>query len=59
MPGDQLTAAATVVAYQAVTLTDLQVLLDQVEFDLREVLARERQVSDSLDSRRHRAPVGT
>jgi hypothetical protein len=50
VPGDQLTAAATVVAYQAVTLTDLQVLLDQVEFDLKEVLARERQVSDSLDS---------
>jgi hypothetical protein len=50
VPRDQLTAAAAVVAYQAVTLTELQGLLDQVEFDLREVLERERHVSDSLDS---------
>ncbi|GID32525.1 hypothetical protein [Paractinoplanes brasiliensis] len=50
MPGDPLTTAATVVAYQAVTLTELHGLLDQVEFDLEDVLARERHVSYCLDS---------
>ncbi|MEV4537729.1 hypothetical protein AB0J82_28520 [Asanoa sp. NPDC049518] len=50
MPDDQLSAAATVVAYQAVTLTDLRGLFDQVEFDLRDVLERELRLSDSLDS---------
>lgn len=50
MSGDQLTAAAAVVAYQSVTLTELQGLFDQVEFDLREVLEREVRVSDTLDS---------
>ncbi|WP_051760417.1 hypothetical protein [Herbidospora cretacea] len=50
MPGDQLSNAATVVAYQAVTLTELRDLFDQVEFDLRDVLERECRVSDTLDS---------
>lgn len=50
MPGDQLSAAAAVVAYQAVTLTELRSLFDQVEFDLTEVLERELRVSDTLDS---------
>ncbi|MET7397139.1 hypothetical protein ABZS66_27005 [Dactylosporangium sp. NPDC005572] len=50
MSGDQLSAAASVVAYQAVTLTELRGLFDQVEFDLKEVLERERRVSDTLDS---------
>ncbi|QGN49230.1 hypothetical protein GKC29_21995 [Micromonospora sp. WMMC415] len=50
MSGDQLSAAAAVVAYQAVTLTELRNLFDQVEFDLKDVLERERRVSDTLDS---------
>lgn len=50
MPADQLTAAATVTAYQAVTLTELESLLHQVDFDLRDVLERERRISDGLDS---------
>ncbi|MEU7824644.1 hypothetical protein [Catellatospora sp. NPDC049133] len=50
MSGDQLSAAAAVVAYQDVTLTELRSLFDQVDFDLRDVLERERRVSDSLDS---------
>ncbi|MFC0864982.1 hypothetical protein ACFHYQ_22055 [Sphaerimonospora cavernae] len=50
MSGDQLSAAAAVVAYQAVTLTELRGLFDQVEFDLKEVLERELRVSDTLDS---------
>ncbi|GAB3328543.1 hypothetical protein RMN56_29160 [Micromonospora halotolerans] len=49
MSGDQLSAAA-VVAYQAVTLTELRGLFDQVEFDLKDVLERELRVSDTLDS---------
>jgi hypothetical protein len=48
--GDQLSAAAAVVAYQAVTLTELRGLFDQVEFDLKDVLERELRVSDTLDS---------
>ncbi|MFI5895857.1 hypothetical protein ACIA5D_37745 [Actinoplanes sp. NPDC051513] len=50
MSGDQLSAAAAVVAYQAVTLTELRGLFDQVEFDLTDVLERELRVSDTLDS---------
>ncbi|WP_433366961.1 hypothetical protein ACQPZX_38745 [Actinoplanes sp. CA-142083] len=50
MPGDQLSAAAAVVAYQAVALTELRSLFDQVEFDLTDVLERELRVSDTLDS---------
>ncbi|NAS21804.1 hypothetical protein GT755_08920 [Herbidospora sp. NEAU-GS84] len=50
MPGDPLAAAAAVVAYQAVTLTELRNLFEQVEFDLKDVLEREHRVSDSLDS---------
>ncbi|MEU8004705.1 hypothetical protein AB0B66_26395 [Catellatospora sp. NPDC049111] len=37
-------------AYQDVTLTELRSLFDQVHFDLRDVLERERRVSESLDS---------
>jgi len=47
---DRLSAAAAVVAYQAVTLTELRGLFDQVEFDLRDVLERELRLSDTLDS---------
>ncbi|MEW2473313.1 hypothetical protein AB0875_05910 [Micromonospora gifhornensis] len=50
MSGDQLSAAAAVVAYQAVTLTELRSLFDQVDFDLKEVLEREGRISDTLDS---------
>ncbi|WP_433499790.1 hypothetical protein ACQP1K_05575 [Sphaerimonospora sp. CA-214678] len=50
MSGDQLSAAAAIAAYQAVTLTELRGLFDQVEFDLRYVLERELRVSDTLDS---------
>ncbi|WP_062346422.1 hypothetical protein [Herbidospora yilanensis] len=50
MPDDQLSAAAIVVAYQAVTLTELRDLFDQVEFDLKDVLERELRVSHTLDS---------
>nr|WP_062338843.1 hypothetical protein [Herbidospora sakaeratensis] len=50
MPGDQLSPAAAVVAYQAVTLTELHVLFDQVEFDFKDVLEREHRVSDTLDT---------
>ncbi|MFF0255785.1 hypothetical protein ACFYPW_25145 [Micromonospora zamorensis] len=50
MSGDHLSAAAAVAAYQTVTLTELQGLFDQVEFDLKDVLERELRVSDSLDS---------
>ncbi|MEV0717814.1 hypothetical protein [Asanoa sp. NPDC050611] len=50
MSGDQLSAAAAVVAYQAVTLTELRGLFDQVDFDLKDVLERELRVSDALDS---------
>lgn len=50
MSGDQLSTAAAVVAYQAVTLTELRGLFDQVEFDLRQVLERELRISDTLDS---------
>jgi len=50
VPGDRLSAAAAVVAYQAVTLTELRGLFDQVDFDLKEVLERELRVSDTLDS---------
>jgi hypothetical protein len=48
--GDQLSAPAAVVAYQAVTLTELRGLFDQVEFDVKAVLERELRVSDTLDS---------
>ncbi|GIF86063.1 hypothetical protein Cba03nite_74120 [Catellatospora bangladeshensis] len=37
-------------AYQAVTLTELRGLFDQVEFDLMDVLEREHRVSDTLDT---------
>ena len=50
MSGNQPSAAAAVVAYQAVTLTELRGLFDQVEFDLHDVLERELRVSDTLDS---------
>ncbi|RQX13723.1 hypothetical protein DDE19_25255 [Micromonospora ureilytica] len=50
MSGDQLSAAAAVATYQTVTLTELQGLFDQVEFDLKDVLERELRVSDSLNS---------
>ena len=50
MSDDRLSAAAAVVAYQAVTLTELRGLFDQVEFDLRDVLERELRLSDTLDS---------
>ncbi|MGN9809603.1 hypothetical protein ACTMSW_09620 [Micromonospora sp. BQ11] len=50
MPSDQLSAAAAVVAYQSVTLTELRGLFDRMEFDLKDVLERERRVSDTLDS---------
>jgi hypothetical protein len=49
VPGDQLSAAAAVVAYQAVTLTELRGLFDQVEFDLKDVLEREARVSGTLE----------
>lgn len=49
MPADQLSAAAAVVAYQAVTLTELRGLFDQVDFDFRDALERELRVSDTLD----------
>jgi hypothetical protein len=48
--GDRLSAAAAVVAYQAVTLTELRGLFDRVDFDLRDVLERELRVGDTLDS---------
>jgi hypothetical protein len=48
--GDQLPAAAAVVAYQSVTLTELRGLFDQVAFDLKDVLERELRVSDTLGS---------
>lgn len=50
MSDDQLSAAAAAVAYQAVTLTELRSLFDQVEFDLKDVLERELRVSNTLDS---------
>lgn len=50
MSGDPLSAAATVVAYQEVTLTELRGLVDQVEFDLKDVLERELRISETLDS---------
>ncbi|MFI7609227.1 hypothetical protein ACIBTV_29510, partial [Micromonospora sp. NPDC049366] len=50
MSDNQLSAAAAVVAYQAVTLTELRGLFDQVDFDLKDVLERESRVSDTLDS---------
>ncbi|GAB1824544.1 hypothetical protein [Herbidospora sp. RD11066] len=50
MSDDRLSAAATVVAYQAVTLTELRNLFDQMEFDLKDVLERESRVGDTLDS---------
>ncbi|MBQ1041516.1 hypothetical protein KBX03_03250 [Micromonospora sp. C72] len=50
MSGEQLSAAATVVAYQTVTLTELRGVFDQVDFDLKEVLERERRLGDTLDS---------
>ncbi len=50
MPGDQLSAAAAVVAYQAVTLTELRGLFDQVDYDLKDVLQRELRVSNTIDS---------
>jgi len=49
VPADQLSAAAAVVAYQAVTLTELRGLFDQVDFDFRDALERELRVSDTLD----------
>jgi hypothetical protein len=50
VPADQLSAAAAVVAYQAVTLTELRGLFDQVDFDLRDALERELRVSDTLEA---------
>ncbi|NMO52386.1 hypothetical protein HH310_14430 [Actinoplanes sp. TBRC 11911] len=50
MSGDQLSDVAAVVAYQAVTLTELRGLFDHVEFDLQDVLERELRVSDTLGS---------
>jgi len=49
MSADPLSAAAAVVAYQDVTLTELRNLFDQLEFDLRDVLERETRVSEALD----------
>ncbi len=49
MPADQLSAAAAVVAYQAVTLTELRGVFDRVDFDFRDALERELRVSDALD----------
>ncbi|WP_433533323.1 hypothetical protein ACQPYA_15600 [Micromonospora sp. CA-263727] len=48
MPGDQFSAAAAVVAYQSVTLTELRGLVDQVDFDFRDALKREHRVGDTL-----------
>jgi hypothetical protein len=48
--GNQPSAAAAVVAYQAVTLTELRGLFDQVEFDFKVVLERELRVSNTLDT---------
>ncbi|MCP2329617.1 hypothetical protein HDA40_008124 [Hamadaea flava] len=50
MSGDKLSAASAVVANQAITLTELRGLFDQVEFDLKDVLEREHHISDTLDS---------
>lgn len=49
MSADPLSAAAAVVAYQAVTLTELRGLFDQVDFDFRDALQRELRVNDALD----------
>jgi len=42
--------ATEVVAYQDVTLKELQGLFDQLGFDLLDILEREARVSDALDS---------
>lgn len=49
MPGDRLSAAAAVVAYQTNTLTELRGLFDQIDFDFRDALEREIRISDTLD----------
>ncbi|WP_045739522.1 hypothetical protein [Actinoplanes rectilineatus] len=50
MSADHLAAAATVVAHQSVTLTELQGLFDRMDFDLSDILDREQRVSDGLDT---------
>lgn len=50
MPYDQLHAASTIVAYQSITLTELQELFDQLDFDLEDALARETRISATLNT---------
>lgn len=50
MRDDQLSDAAAIAAYQDVTLTELQSLFDELDFDLTDVLEREARISDALVS---------
>lgn len=48
MTGDLLPAAATVVAFQDLTLTELRGLFDQLDFDFRDALEREADLGDAI-----------
>lgn len=50
MRDDQLSNAAAIAAYQDVTLTELQSLFGELNFDLTDVLEREARVSGALVS---------
>lgn len=50
MPDSPLSDAATIVAYQDVTLAELQGLFDQLDFDLTDILEREARIGDALDA---------
>lgn len=50
MPDSQLSDAAVVVAYQDVTLAELQGIFDQLDFDLTDILEREAGIGRALDT---------
>ena len=49
MPREVRPDAASVVAYQDVTLVELHALLDEMDFDLGAVVERERRIAQGLD----------